>query len=83
MNIVLTALDAEPSLKPKETFQYANDPLLNSNYKAAEEANFSCTAKSSVFGTRQALKFKQFNTIIPVSVLLKLSLFALVLSMIV
>ncbi|WP_299113352.1 hypothetical protein [uncultured Winogradskyella sp.] len=80
MELVLNTIETEPLPEPRETFVYANEHLLNSNYKAAVQQNFINSSKPSVFGMRQCLKFKQFNNVQAIGVVLKLSVFVTVLS---
>ena len=82
MELVLTNLETEVSPEPRATFVYSNEPLLNSNYKAAEQLNFINSSNSSVFSIRQRLKFKQFNSINAIGVALKLSIFIITLAVI-
>ena len=49
MELVLNTFETEPLPEPRETFIYTNEPLLNSNYKAAVEQNFIKSSKPSVF----------------------------------
>lgn len=83
MELVLNTFETEPLPEPRETFIYTNEPLLNSNYKAAVEQNFIKSSKPSVFGMRQRLKFKQFNNVNAIGVILKLSVFVTVLTFII
>lgn len=79
MELVLSQSELEATPEPRETFVYANEPLLNSNYKAAVQQNFIASSKPSVFSKRQYLKFNQFNSVNAVGVVLKLSIFVTVL----
>ncbi len=83
MELVLNTFETEPLPEPRETFIYTNEPLLNSNYKAEVEQNFIKSSKPSVFGMRQRLKFKQFNNVNAIGVILKLSVFVTVLTFII
>lgn len=82
MELVVNTFETEPLPKPRETFVYRNEPLLNSSYKAAVQQNFINSEKPSVSGMRQRLKFKQFNNVNTIGVALKLSVFVIALSMI-
>jgi len=82
MDITLTTLEADPLPEPSLGFVKTTKPLLNSNYKATAEQNYNSISSASVFAKRQLLKFNQFNNSIPASVILKLTLFVSVLSMI-
>ncbi|TCK67369.1 hypothetical protein DFQ05_1143 [Winogradskyella wandonensis] len=81
MELVVNTFETEPLPEPRETFVYINEPLLNSNYKAAVQQNFINSDKPSVFGMRQRLKFKQFNSVNAIGVVLKLSVFVIALTM--
>ena len=80
MELVLSRLETETLPESRETFVYSNDPLLNSNYKSAVQENFLDSSKPSIFRVRQQLKFKQFNSINAIGVVLKLSIFIITLS---
>lgn len=82
MELLVNTFETEPLPEPRETFVYANEPLLNSSYKAAVQENFINSSKPSVFGMRQRLKFKQHNSVNTIGVVLKLSVFVIALSMI-
>lgn len=79
MELVLSHLDTEPLPEPIKEFEFSNKRLLNSTYKSTVKQNFINSSKS-VFSVRQHLKFKRFNTINHVAVILKLSIFAVILS---
>ena len=57
----------------------SNQGILNSNYKAVVKHNFSKSTAKSVFGIRQRLKSSQLNMVNHTAVILKLSVFAMVL----
>ena len=82
MELVLTQQDTEPSPKPKNEFVFGKEGLLNSNYKSVVAQNYTDASSKSVFGIRQHLKYKSFNTINHIGVVLKLSIFAAILAMI-
>ena len=56
-----------------------SEGLLNSYYKSVVNRNFESTISPSLFGKRQGLKNFQFNAINHTAVILKLSVFAMVL----
>ena len=82
MDITLTPSEAEVLPEPSLGYVKKTKPLLNSNYKATAEQSFTKPKASSVFVKRQHLKFNRYNDIIPAGVIVRLSLFAIVLSMI-
>lgn len=53
--------------------------ILNSNYKSIVKQNFSKSTTKSVFGIRQRIKSSQLNMVNHAGVILKLSVFAMVL----
>jgi hypothetical protein len=69
-----------PSEPEPRNYTFAVESLSNSNYKKLADNNFKTASSKSVFGVRQHLKLKQFNTIFPVDVALKLSIFAIALA---
>ena len=80
MELVLTQQETEPSPRLKKEFVFENERLLNSNYKSAVEQNFINSSSKSVFGVRQHLKFKRFNMVNHMDVVLKLSIFVITLA---
>jgi len=65
--------------EPISVIHFTTQGLLNSNYKSLVKKNFSISTKKSVFGIRQRLKASQFNMVDHTAVILKLSVFAIVL----
>lgn len=65
--------------EPREVSHFTNKGLLNSNYKSVVKHNFCKSASKSVFRIRQNIKSSQFNTVNHTAVILKLSVFAMVL----
>jgi hypothetical protein len=65
--------------EPTEVSFSSNQGILNSNYKAVVKQNFSKSTTKSVFGIRQRLKSSQFSMVNHTAVILKLSVFAMVL----
>ena len=82
MDVTLTPLEVEVLPEPNLGYVKKTKPLLNSNYKVTAEHNFSKPKASSVFVKRQHLKFSRYNNIVSAGVILKLSLFVIVMSMI-
>lgn len=82
MELVLNTVETEPLPEPRVGFVKSGKSLLNSNFKAAAAENFT-NPSDSVFGKRQHLKFRQFNRVNAIGVVLKLSIFVIALSMIV
>lgn len=80
MELVLTQQETEPSPKLRNEFIFKNERLLTSNYKSAVEENFVNSSSKSVFGVRQHLKFKRFNMVSHMDVVLKLSIFVITLA---
>jgi hypothetical protein len=80
MELVLTQQEIAPSAKPRHEFIFNNERLLNSNYKSTVEKNFINSSPKSVFGVRQHLKFKRFNMVSHMDVVLKLSIFVITLA---
>tara|TARA_R110002049_G_scaffold168115_1_gene334550 strand:- start:614 stop:862 length:249 start_codon:yes stop_codon:yes gene_type:complete len=75
--VVNSTLEFVP--EPIEGSHFTTHGLLNSNYKSVVRQNFSTSTKKSVFGIRQRLKASQFNMVNHTAVILKLSVFAIVL----
>ena len=65
--------------KPIEVSHATYSGILNSNYKAIVKHNFSKSTSKSIFGIRQRLKSAQFSVVNHTAVILKLSVFALIL----
>jgi hypothetical protein len=65
--------------EPTAVSYLSNQGILNSNYKAVVKHNFSKSTTKSVFGIRQRLKSSQLNMVNHTAVILKLSVFAMVL----
>lgn len=53
--------------------------LMSSTYKAVANRNFQSATQPSLFGMRQGLKAIQYNTVNHVAVVLKLTVFMMVL----
>ena len=75
MELVITTQDLEPL--PQKENDAVNRPLgfLNSNYQQVVKSNFSKMNSNSIFGIKQRLKSRQFNTSCSVETILKVSLF--------
>ncbi|WP_055445113.1 hypothetical protein [Lacinutrix himadriensis] len=75
MELVITSQDLEPL--PTQEKDTVNKPLgfLNSNYQQIVNSNFSKVSSNSIFGIRQQLKSRQFNTYCSIETVLKVSLF--------
>ena len=65
--------------KPIEVAYFSTKGLLNSKYKSIVNHNFSTSTTKSVFGIRQRLKSSQLNMVNHTAVILKLSVFAIIL----
>ena len=65
--------------EPTAVSYLSNQGILNSNYKAVVKQNFSKSTTKSVFGIRQRLKSSQLKMVNHTAVILKLSVFAMVL----
>lgn len=65
--------------EPTEVAHVTNHGLLNSKYQTVVKRNFSKTTETSIFSIRQHVKFSQFHLVNHTSVILKLSVFAIVL----
>ena len=65
--------------KPIEISDSTAQGLLNSNYKSVVKQNFNKSNTKSIFGIRQRIKSSQFNMVNHTAVILKLSVFAIVL----
>ena len=65
--------------EPIAVSNITNNGLLNSNYKSVVKHNFSKSTTKSIFGIRQRIKSSQFNMVNHASVILKISVFAMVL----
>ena len=78
MELVLNQ-ELETVPEPVVVSHYTTNGLLNSNYKSVVKENFSKSTTKSIFGIRQRLKSSQLNMVNHTSVILKLSVFAMVL----
>jgi len=65
--------------EPIKVSHFTSQGLLNSSYKSVVKQNFNKSATKSVFGIRQRLKSSQLNMVNHTAVILKLSVFAIVL----
>lgn len=81
MELVLNTFETEPLPEPTNSFNFTNEPLLNSNYKAAAKESFIDSKKPTVSRMRKRLKFTQFNNVNAIGVALKLSVFIFVMTM--
>jgi len=77
MKTVITTQDLEPL--PMSGNDFVNQPsgLLNSNYKQLVKRNFKRMSSRSVFGIRQRMKSRQFNTCCSIETILKVGLFTI------
>ncbi len=87
MEITLTPLAQEVSIDPlpKPRLQekiIRPEGLLNSNYKAIANRNLNNITSTSIFGIRQAIKSRQYQFTPAIDTLLKLTLFAIVLAVV-
>ncbi|MDO6595295.1 hypothetical protein Q4512_00120 [Oceanihabitans sp. 2_MG-2023] len=75
MELVFTTQDLEPL--PKLENDIVTQPLgfLNSNYQKIVKSNFERANANSIFGIKQRLKSRQFNTTCSIETVLKVSLF--------
>ncbi|MCA0132415.1 hypothetical protein [Winogradskyella alexanderae] len=65
--------------EPIEVPHFTTHGILNSNYKSLVKNNFRKSNSKSIFGIRQRLRASQFNVVNHAEVILKISVFALVL----
>ncbi len=65
--------------EPTAVSQFTGQGLLNSNYKSVVKQNFSTSTTKSIFGIRQRIKSSQLNRVNHTAVILKLSVFAIIL----
>lgn len=65
--------------EPITVSHFTTQGLLNSNYQSIVKQNFRKSTAKSVFGIRQRLKSSQLNRVNYTAVILKLSVFAMVL----
>jgi hypothetical protein len=65
--------------EPVEVSHFTTNGLLNSNYKSVVKHNFSASTTKSLFGIRLRIKSSQFNMVNHTAVILKLSVFAIIL----
>jgi len=78
MELVLNqTVDITP--EPIAVSHFTTNGLLNSNYKSVVRQNFSKSTTKSVFGIRQRVKSSQFNMANHTAIILKLSVFAMIL----
>jgi len=75
MELVLNNNDSDPL--PTRVNDTVSQPLgfLNSNYQQIVNSNFRKVSSNSIFGIRQRLKSRQFNTCCSIETVLKVSLF--------
>ncbi|MBQ0785907.1 MAG: hypothetical protein KBT69_00290, partial [Oceanihabitans sp.] len=73
MELVLINNDSDPL--PTRVNDTVNQPLgfLNSNYQQIVNSNFRKVSSNSIFGIRQQLKSRQFNTCCSIETVLKVS----------
>lgn len=80
MELVLTHQNIEPLPKHKrESFIFKNEGLLSSAYKQETCNNFFHSNPKSIFGIKQSVKSRQYQFTSSIEILLKLSVFAIVL----
>lgn len=81
MELVLEHQYIEPLPKPKiKPFVFCHEGLLNSNYKQETKDNFFHSNPKSIFGIKQGLKSKQYQSTSSIETILKLSVFVIVLA---
>ncbi|MFD2822991.1 hypothetical protein ACFS5M_04880 [Lacinutrix iliipiscaria] len=78
MELLITSQDLEPL--PKYNEDQVNQPLgfLNSNYQQIVRHTYNKMNSGSVFGIRQRLKSKQYNSCCSIETTLKVSLFLVI-----
>lgn len=84
MELVLHNLDLDPLPEPKAVLEItSNKGLLNSNYKQVVNCNFEGKNSQSIFGIRQRIKNNRSRFTPSIDVILKLSVFAIALAVII
>ncbi|MFP4845230.1 hypothetical protein [Winogradskyella sp. PE311] len=78
MELVLNQ-NLETLPEPIAVNHFTTQGLLNSNYKSVVKQNFSKSTTKSIFGIRQRIKSSQLYMVNHTAVILKLSVFAMVL----
>ena len=80
MELALTQNYIEPLPKKKrEIFTFKNEGLLNSNYKNETSENFFHSSPKSIFGIKQSVKHRQYQSTSSIDTVLKLSVFVVAL----
>ncbi|MEM6515917.1 MAG: hypothetical protein AAF688_07015 [Bacteroidota bacterium] len=85
MEITFTQTEALSATEPEpesRILQTRPEGILNSNYKAIVRNNFNKAESNSIFGIRQAIKSRQYQFTPSIDTILKLSVFAIVLSVV-
>ena len=81
MELVVTQQDIEPLPKQKmKPFVFCNEGLLISNYKEETKENFFHSNPKSIFGIKQSVKRSQYQFISHIETILKLTVFAVVIT---
>lgn len=83
MRTIVLRKEIEPLPKQyDESFVTEYEGFLNSNYKQIAKQNFFHSRKGSIFSTKQRIKSNLYNYSSSIDTILKLSVFAFVLSLI-
>lgn len=83
MELVLTNVDLDPLPKTKVVPEITStEGLLNSNYKQVVKCNFKNGRSQSIFGIRQRIKTTRSLFTPSIDVILKVSVFAIALAVI-
>ena len=83
MELVLTTQELEPLPKRRlEVAPVRPEGLLNSNYKNIVRCNFRSNNSNSIFGIKQRVKSRQYQSTSSIDTILKLSVFLIALAII-
>lgn len=82
METTLTLHQEDPYEEQKVNFEFYPEGLLQSGYKKIVEETYKEANLKSVFGMRQRLKFSRFVSINHADVILKLTVFAIIFTII-
>lgn len=84
MELVITSQELEPLPVRDYTTEFVRpEGLLNSNYKSVVKCNLSNTKSNSIFGIKQRVKSRQYQSASSIATVLKLSVFVAALAFII
>lgn len=79
MELVLKTEDLEVLPEPRVIEKHVRPiGLLNSNYQKVAKQNLNNTSSQSIFGIRQRIKSRQYQTELSIEAILKVSVFVII-----